>query len=41
MNLFEQEFKLNIFKCKEVKTPTKAWEAARMGFLYSRKFINF
>lgn len=32
MNWFEQNYKLNIFKCKDVKTPTKAWEAAGWDF---------
>lgn len=32
MNWFDKNYKLNIFKCKDVKTPTKAWEAAGWDF---------
>lgn len=32
MNQLLQEYKLNIFKSRDVKTPTKAWEAAGWDF---------
>ena len=41
MNLFDHEFNLQIYKCRNVKSPAKAWEAAGWDFFIPENLSIF
>ena len=41
MNLFDHEFNLNIYRCKNVKGPMKAWDAAGWDFFIPENLSIF
>lgn len=41
MNLFDHEFNLNIYKCRNVKSPIKAWDAAGWDFFIPENLSIF